>query len=500
MKVQTRHGPVAGEASPRGGERFLALPYAAPPVGPLRWRPPRPPLPWTQVRPAAAFPPAPRQGVLPPDHLLRQFSFADPPESGMDEDCLYLNVYRPGRGAGDHAPLPVVFFVYGGGHSFGSASHPVSWGERLAAQGCVVVVANYRLGAMGYLAHPHLTAEAGSSGNYASLDILAALSWVRDNIAGFGGDPGRVTVFGQSAGAAHVNVLLVSERARGLFHRAIVMSGGRMRGGAGGVVRPLSAAEQDGASLMEGLGAGSLEEMRALPAQDIAAPLRFFNLVVDGHVLTAEPQDRFDQGRCNAVPLIAGFTAQEASHSPAPEWATPDGLDQFSRRFGERRGDVLRLYDGGSGAAALASSYRLQRDLTYAYQAWRQAREMSKFAPCWLLELRQAPPLPPGSTFSTPEPPGGYGAYHGSDLWYAFGNMDRQPWPWSQTDQDVRHTLQSAIVAFAASGDPNTGAAPPWPQHGDDGLALRLGADMSVGPPSNIEALRLFEATFAPQG
>lgn len=430
---------------------------------------------------------------------MAQFSFASPPESGISEDCLYLNIWAPeGFDSKGQPPLPVLFWIYGGGHRVGSASHPSTWGEKLAARGAIVVAANYRLGALGYLAHPALTAEAGASGNYASLDLIAALDWVRGNIEAFGGDRDRITLYGQSAGAAQANVLMASPLATGLFQRAIVVSGGRMAGGPMGRLKPLNEAERDGADLMARLGADDLEAMRALPASRFADIPMPWNLVVDGVVSTAQPEDRFAAGAHHPVPLLAGFALNDAAPYPSPQWATVAGLREFAATFGARANDLLDLYPASTDAEALAQSYRIRRDVAFAYQPWRQAETMAAggSVPSWMFCLEQAPPLPVDRPFHEPTPPGGFGVYHGADIWYAFGNFDAVPWQWTAPDQRVHETLADAFVRFAADGDPGAVSGLAWPQLGEHDRALRLSDRPVIETLPNRAELRFFKDAF----
>jgi para-nitrobenzyl esterase len=243
-------GLVSGVAEADGAVRaYKGIPFAAPPVGELRWRAPQPVISWDGVRIADRFGSVCQQPLVPRDAIMGLFSFDHPPECGMSEDCLYLNVWTGARSAGER--LPVIVWIYGGGHRVGGGSHPVSWGTNLARRGAVVVTFNYRVGALGFLAHPELTKETGTSGNYGCMDVIAALRWVRDNIAAFGGDPDCVTLYGQSAGAAEVSIMMASPQARGLFHRAIGGSGGRFDGGLmTAPMHGLAEAETAGASFL----------------------------------------------------------------------------------------------------------------------------------------------------------------------------------------------------------------------------------------------------------
>jgi para-nitrobenzyl esterase len=493
--IQTDSGTLAGATSADGRCRiFRGIPFAAPPVGELRWRAPQPVVPWRGVRPADRFGSACIQPLIARDAFMHQFSFAEPPECGLSEDCLYLNVWSPATETATR--LPVIVWVFGGGHRFGSGSHPVSDGEALARNGAIVVAINYRVGALGYLAHPALSAEAGSSGNYASLDILAALAWVQRNIAVFGGDPDCVTLFGQSAGAAHACVLMASPLSRGLFHRVIAHSGGRFRGGAMGVLKPRAAAEREGAELLEKLGARDLTSMRNLPADVMYGPRGFWNLVLDGHVVSDTVSETFARGAQTPVPVLCGFNSHEAAPYPTPDLHTLEGFRTQTRaQFGDSAETVLNLYRVSDDASARIGSYALRRDGNFAYQAWQLARQnKSSGAAAFLYEFTRAPPLPAAQHFHEPTPPGGFGAYHGAELWYAFGNLDRQPWAWTDADRTLAQRMGSAWVQFARSGDPKVKGFEGWAPYDDAlGAAMILDAQPRFAPLENLPALRFLD-------
>ncbi|KPF92550.1 hypothetical protein IP81_06045 [Novosphingobium sp. AAP83] len=438
-----------------------------------------------------------------PDNLMAQFSFASPPESEISEDCLYLNIWAPESIAEKQTRgLPVIFWIYGGGHRVGSASHPSTWGEGLASRGAIVVAANYRLGAFGYLAHPALSEEGGTSGNYASLDLIAALRWVRNNIAAFGGNPDCITLYGQSVGAAHVNVLLASPLAKGLMDRAIVVSGGRMAGGPIGRIKALKEAEDEGQALMAQLGAMSLEEIRALPAGKVVEIQSNWNIVQDGLVLDTQPEQKFAANVHSSIPILAGFTADDSAPYFSPQWASLAGLQDFAASFGETESEFHQIYPADTEQAALAQSYTIRRDIAFAYQAWRQAKAMAvgARAPAWMFCLEQAPPLPVNRRFHEPVPPNGYGAYHGADVWYAFGCFDAVPWAWSVADRQVHELMATAFVRFAETGNPGDVNGQAWPQLGEEDQALMLSSHPRVEPLPNRAGLRFFARPYFSPG
>ncbi|HWE72949.1 MAG TPA: carboxylesterase family protein [Stellaceae bacterium] len=472
---------------------YKGIPFAAPPVGELRWREPQPVRPWSGTRACYYFGPVCQQPLVPRNAIMSLFSFDDPPECGMSEDCLYLNVWSGARSPDDR--LPVIVWIFGGGHRVGGGSHPVSWGTNLAGRGAVVVAFNYRLGALGFLAHPALTKETGASGNYGAMDVIAALCWVRDNIAAFGGDPERVAIYGQSAGAAEVSVMMASKAAHGLFHRAIGGSGGRFNGGImTAPMADLAAAEQRGKAFVEELDVRTLEEMRNLPADSLSAGRGQWGPIVDGRVLNRDVDAVFASGEQAAVPLITGFTSEEASPYPMLHMKDRAALENFARsNFGDAASTFLALYPAGDDEAAHAQSYRLRRDGTFAYQAWRWAElhAAAAKAPVFMYYFSHRVPLPAERRFREPVPPGGYGAWHGSELWYMFETLDTKPFPWQAQDRALARQMSEAMLAFARDGVP--GAA--WPEFvASDGQVAVLDDQIHAGALPNRAALEFFAA------
>lgn len=498
--VRIESGLVEGTTSADGRcHAFKGIPFAAPPVGALRWRAPQPVESWDGVRRADRFGCAPVQPLIAGDSIMRQFSFAIPPECGISEDCLYLNVWTGAPSPGEKRP--VIVWIFGGGHRVGSASHPVADGAYLSSQGAVVVSVNYRLGALGYLAHPELTREAGSSGNYASLDILAALGWVQRNIEAFGGDPHCVTLFGQSAGAAHVNVLAASRLARGLFHRVIVHSSGRFRGGPMGTpMKTPAEAERDGATLLASLGATTLEGLRDMPADAMPGPRGMWNPIIDGVVLTDSVQAVFERGDEARVPVLAGYTCNEAAPYPQTELHTKEGfIEHASRVYGPDAPAFLNLYPHQNDSAAARSSYLLRRDTAFAYQPYKYATFAARagVADTYLFNFLREVPLPSALHFHEPKPPHGFGAHHGSELWYVFNTLAQQPWPWTPADHRLAEHMSRYWITFARTGNPNCAGAPQWPAFTPDNpLAMLFDETIAAAGPINREAIEFHDAYF----
>ena len=335
--VRTENGLVSGVAGSHSEVRiFKGIPFAAAPVGDLRWKPPQAGAHWSAVRSADSFSANCMQ--------LSANGGAFPPYGGdrgatrMSEDCLYLNVYTAARGSQDRRP--VMVWIHGGALTSGAGA--IYEGESLAMKGVVVVTINYRLGVFGFLAHPELIKESDhhASGNYALLDQIAALKWVQKNIAAFGGDPGRVTIFGESAGSWSVNLLMATPLARGLVHRAIGESGGQFA-----PARSLAELEQAGVKFGQSVGASSVAALRAKPAEELAAAIGFQTAAnVDGWVLPEEVNAIFRKGRQNDLPILIGSNADEGSIFTPPTVTGASFREQSQRRYGDDTPAFLKLY------------------------------------------------------------------------------------------------------------------------------------------------------------
>ena len=468
--VRTTSGDVSG-ALVAGAWRFLGMPYAAPPLGDLRWRAPAAPEPWQGALEADAFGPACPQ-------------YDDGSSLFGDEDCLTLNVFAPPDVFEQSDARPVLFFIHGGGHVQGAGSvsvgdHPLYDGTTLAVEhGVVVVTINYRLGPFGFLAHPALTAEGGeqASGNYGALDQLAALRWVHDNIAGFGGDPERVTVFGESAGSVSACRLVASPLAAGLVHRAILMSGAC-------VATPLDTAEQDGVAVAEELGCADAPDVPAcLRARSMASVMDTlgpgvsgpgslargaYDGVIDGYLLPAAPRELIEAGRHNQIPVIVGTTSAESGRD-APPITTEAEYEAAVRAYLAAAGLppvlaplVLAAYPTGDYPSPRDAFVALSSDVKFVCQARRDLRLLSsgQEEPTYRYWFDHVPD-------NVGETARSRGAFHGLELTFLFGVLDvgigplrYEPGP---GDLAVSAAMQGYWARFAASGDPNGGAAA-WP-------------------------------------
>jgi para-nitrobenzyl esterase len=451
------------DAGPAGVRCFKGIPYAEPPVGPLRWRPPQPVPAWSGVRGAAAFGPNSMQGVV--------FDDIDPVPAGVSEDCLYLNVWTASLAT--DAPAPVMVWIHGGGFVVGSGSEPRYDGTNLAAKGIVVVTVNHRLNALGFLAHPELTGESPvhASGNYGMLDLVAALGWVTRNIRDFGGDPDRITVAGESAGSEAVSALMASPLARGLFQRAIGESGALFPTPSRAPAS-LADAEAAGLEFAKLAKARSLAELRSFSADEIlaAAPGLGFRPIVDGYFLPRPPAAIFADGAQNDVPLMAGWNKDEGFNFTLLQGEDADSsyTDLVQARFGDRSEEALRHYPAGSEAFDRASARALGGDLTIIHStwAWLEAQRQTGRAALYRFRFERAPLTPEG--WFEIGPSEAAGAFHAGEILYVFNNLDAFPWRITGDDRRIADIASGYWLNFIKSGDPNSPGMPVWPSYRRD--------------------------------
>jgi para-nitrobenzyl esterase len=483
--VLVESGAVEGAAK-NGITVYLGLPFAAPPVGELRWREPQPVARWEGTRKATSFAPACMQkGVSMPGET--------PPVTS--EDCLYLNIWTPARLGPDR--LPVIVWIHGGGYKNGSASMPLYWGDRLAQRGVIIVSIAYRLGPLGFLAHADLTAESAhkSSGNYGLLDQIAALEWIRRNIAAFGGDPRRVTIAGQSAGAMSVSMLMASPRAKGLFHRAIGQSGGLFEPMQLAPSYLLANAERDGGEYASSVGAVSIAALRELRAADLLGGKAgsVSHPVIEPHALPAAPYDAFSSGSYNDVPVLVGFNAEEARAliDVGPVKAATFEAD-IKRSFGALPAPLMAAYPHANDEQARQARLDLERDLRFGWDMWAWARLQLKSGrhPVYFYYFAQKPPFPDGSIHA------GWGASHFAELWYMFDHLDQDPWHWSAADRKLAKHMSGYWTNFAKSGDPNGDRLPLWPPFDGANTVLHLSESVVIGGLPNRGSLRVFDEVY----
>jgi len=455
--IQVDGGLIAGTPSPQwsyGIRVFRGVPYAAPPVGDLRWRSPQPVVPWRGVKEADRYSPVCMQAPTVKDSNAWQDGLTP-----VSEDCLYLNIWTPAKSANDK--LPVMVFIPGGGNLRGSASELQYDGNSLAKKGVVYVSINYRLGVFGFLAHPDLTKESEhhASGNYALLDQIAALRWIQRNIGEFGGNPNNVMLFGHSAGAANLAVLMASPLAKGLFHRAAGMSGGL------GNQMPLPQAEEAGVRFAESLGAHSISELRAKPAEEILNVRRPVNgAVVDGWVLPDTVTAIFAAGRQIDVPLIAGSVGDDGPGAGMPAKAAE--VPAWAREtFGDLAHEFLNAFPADSDTQAAKASHDLRRDRSLvSARTWVSLHAQAHRSKAYWYLFNHASPMPPDAMFSG-RPAADMGSYHGGELVYVWNNLNLKDWPWTSADRNLGELMSSLWTNFAKTGDPNGPGLPKWPPY-----------------------------------
>jgi len=509
-QVRTTAGLLEGLGPSASGARaFLGIPFAAPPVGDLRWRAPQPVTPWPGVRKAVAFGPRCAQGRIYDDMVFR-----DEPS----EDCLYLNVWTPAKSAS--ARLPVMVWIYGGGFQAGSASEPRQDGGRLAGKGVVVVSMNYRLGVFGFLAHPALTRESGhgASGNWALLDQIAALRWVKANVAAFGGDPGNVTIFGESAGSFAVSALMASPLARGLFHRAIGESGAFFTTDRETLAPPsLAASEELGVRFAASIGEDSLTGLRRRSAEDVLQaalkhrdgdPRRpWFSVSIDGYVLPTAPPAVFAAGEQSKVPLLAGWNADEVRDGVVLAKDRPTAASfakQARERFGDKADAVLAVYPATSDAEALESAAALASDLFISHATWQwiEAQRKTGGSPVYRYSFDRKIPVAPGTKVNgVPATADDIGARHAGEIEYVFGALDSVPdVTWKAEDRQLSDLMMSYWANFARSGAPNGPGLPPWPRYAAEGgfPVMHLDAKSQAAPDTLRARYEALDALTAP--
>ena len=455
VQLKTASGVLEGVVSPDGKVRtFKGIPYAAPPVGPLRWKAPQPVAPWTGVRKAADYPPRCMQGRIYADMVFN--------DQGPSEDCLYLNLWMPAVPA--TPKLPVMVWIHGGGFAAGGTSEPRQDAGNLSKKGVLVVTMNYRLGIFGFFSHPDLAKESGhnATGNYGLLDQVAALKWVKANIATFGGDPDNVTIFGESAGSFSVSALMASPLAQGLFKRAIGESGAFF----GDTLKLQTRAhteKADGEFARSALGTTDLAALRAKPAAEILQAaltqdaLRF-QPNIDGYFLPEDVSSLFFRGKQAHVPLLAGWNKDEGSYKTIllDEQPTPqDYLERVRILFGKKADSVMSLYPGATAEQVKRSAQDLAGDqfIGYATWKWLEAHLETGKSPVYRYEFDQDLPLPEPST------------PHASEIEFVFQVLSSRKLPWRPEDRRLSDAMGSYWTNFAKTGNPNGEGLPPWPAY-----------------------------------
>lgn len=467
--IQLDTGLLAGGAESSPGLRvYKGIPFAAPPVGALRWAAPAPVAHWEGTRDASTFgnvciqPPGPTEG---PQARLNIAVLPDSPP--MSEDCLYLNVWTGATAAAERRPVMVYFF--GGAFTEGAGSVPLYDGDQLARKGAVVVTMNYRLGPYGFFAHPALTEDSphGASGNYGLADMVASLRWVKDNVAAFGGDPSNVTVFGQSAGAMAIASLVTSPEAKGLFQRAISQSGAWMGLGMSPAMRTRAQAEEAGVRAATEAGVSAAAQLRAMSTDDVTAKFRSAGMIVDGWIIPEDPSKAFAEGRQNAVDVLVGSNKDDLSFGP-PANVTPEQFEERVRmRWGDLAEQFLSLYPHATAAEASKSQAESGNDGAFWHMRLFADYQTKRGRQAWLFWFAQNPAGPEG------QPP--FPAAHAAEVPYVFNNLgqlalfpDRSVPELSAAsapDRKVADQMSSYWVNFARTGNPNAPGLPEWRPH-----------------------------------
>jgi para-nitrobenzyl esterase len=498
-RVKTANGILESTDAPKDGVRsFKGIPFGQPPVGDLRWREPQPVKNWNGVRKADQFGPRCMQRTSPgADYWFRG--------NGMSEDCLYLNVWTPAKTGKEK--LPVLVYIFGGGFQNGDGSEPRYDGENMARKGMVAVSINYRTNIFGFFVHPELSKESPhhAAGNYGLLDQVAALQWVRKNIAAFGGDPGRVTIAGESAGSISVSALMASPLSRGLMAGAIGESGAMI---SSLPPQPLADAEQNGVKFGAAAGANTLAALRAMTAEQIqeavtkAQGLRF-GAALDGYFLAKPLTAIFEAGEQARIPLLAGSNTQEQAARSVLGGGdpTPETLANAIRKFyGDKADGILKAYAATTTDEVYEAATHLASARFISHSTWKWTELQMKTGgkpvyrylyarprPAYLGMPDQAAPAGGGAPSGpgAQQPPGPRGASHSAEIQYAMGNLDLDKrYSWEPADYEVSKVMQAYFVNFIKTGNPNGPGLPEWPAYRADSnyQRMRIDVESHAGP------------------
>lgn len=454
MLATTKAGKVSGTLSAdKSVASFKGIPFAAPPIGDLRWKAPQPVKPWTGTLVCDKFSASPYQNTPAPFAMWSE-EFIAPPEA-LSEDCLYLNVWTPAKSTNEK--LPVLMWIYGGGFVSGSAACAVYDGEALAKQGIIFVSINYRVGVFGFFSHPDLTKESGknASGNYALMDQQAALRWIKDNIAVFGGDPDKVTIAGQSAGSFSVQALVASPLSKGLFRGAIAHSGASM----GRFSKKLADAEKSGIELSQKINSTSVSYLRKLSADSLlklanTLPYGSFTPITDGYVLTDDMASTFKNKKHNDIALMAGWVTGDAALTGQPRSA-----EQFqswvTSTYGDKAAEFLKAFPASTNEEASQSQIKLGNlnFAGYADHAWALTNTSNSY----VYQFSYVPTDKPGFP--------NYGAFHTSEVPFALHTLSKWNRPWKDLDYAVEKFMSGYWVNFVKTGNPNGAGLTEWKKY-----------------------------------
>ena len=478
---------------------FRGVPFAAPPVGGLRWQPPQAAQAWSGIRKADEFGPACMQGKVFGDIVSRG--------KPMSEDCLYLTVWAPAKATAKR--MPVYLWFYGGGFAAGSGDEARYDGESFAKRGIVVVNANYRLGVFGFLAHSWLTAESPhkASGNYGMLDQVAALEWVRKNIAAFGGDPHHVTIGGESAGSLSVSALMASPLSRELFQQAVGESGAFFGAVGGRGSNSLAESEQQGAAFATSIGAASLAELRAKSADDLLRAAMKTNggfgfwPNVDGYFLPAEVQSIFAAGKQSQVPLLAGWNADEVRMQVTMAKEKPTAKTFAARLREQFQGNAdgaLKVYGATTDEEAVRAAGDLASDNFIIFGTWKWLEMQTKTGkPVYRFEFDRAVPIPEamkGTGLKT------FGSAHAAELEYVFNMLQSKKADWQPEDQKVAETMNAYWANFIKNGDPSGPGLAKWPNYTKTHQVMHLDTESKALPEAHRDRYEFLDSVQKPAG
>ena len=448
--IKTDAGQVSGVINATGDVyAFKGIPFAAPPVDDLRWKEPQPVKPWGGVRKCERFGPSPMQAEPVPFGMWSEEFLI--PKAPISEDCLYLNVWTGAKAAGQKRP--VIVWIHGGGFLSGGNAVPLYDGEAMAKKGIVFVGINYRVGVFGFFAHPELTKESGrsASGNYAILDQVAALRWVKRNIAAFGGDPDNVTIAGQSAGSYSVNILVASPLGKELFQKAIGESGALFSS----PFTTLTSAEEAGEAYGKTLNAPSLAALRKVSAEDLMKTnYAVWGAIVDGYVLPESIASIYTAGKENKVPLLTGWNQEEFMFFGSVKNAAAF-KKEMNDKYGPDARAALENYPATDDSIAVVSQYRMSSDQVFGTQNFIWANMQSDQG-AKVYVYRFTHKVPGTGDYAK------YGAFHGGELPYAYGNLRFSNRPWQAGDHKLAEVMSSYWANFAATGNPNGKGLPEW--------------------------------------
>lgn len=461
---------------------YKGIPFAAPPVKDLRWKAPQPVVSWQGIKQTTTFAPGPMQGGNPP--------------SGKSEDCLYLNVWSPAKSTKDK--IPVLVWIYGGGFNAGATSETTYNGEKLAKKGVVLVSIAYRVGQLGFLAHPELSAENSNhvSGNYGLLDMIAGLKWIQKNIAAFGGDPKKVTIFGESAGGIAVSMLCASPLAKGLFHGAISQSGGsfgppRPTTFPGENLKRLKDAEAAGEAYAKNAGYTSIAELRKLEVDKLPAVRGLAWPIIDGWVIPDDQYKLYEAKKYNDVPILVGYNSDEGASFSPPK--TPDDyITGVKNRYGQFSDGLIKVYPAGTNDVP-KTARDLARDAAFGWHTWSWARLQATTgkSKVFYYYFDQHPDYPQGSSRY------GYGSPHGQEVAYVFGTLNPSNTQLVKTDFEISEVMGTYWTNFAKYGHPNGSGVPQWPAFSDSNpLVMHFNQKPQTGPVPSAESLKVLDAYF----